>query len=284
MSSKCIYYVYAYLRSKDSATAKAGTPYYIGKGKGRRAFVKHTVNQPTDKNLIVFLEKNLSELGAFALERRLIKWWGRQDLGSGILLNKTDGGEGTQARKYTEEQRMKIAGENNYFFGKRLVGESNGFYGKKHTEEYKRLASESRTGVSFDEMYGEEKSEEMRRKISESNSGVNNGFYGKTHSEETKKKMSELARIRAKTRTPYNLGVPCPEEHKHKIKMTCALRVCNRFGFDNIDDAVKHFIESGASLKDSIKSAPKPYGNGAWIAAVRMIKNVVELRGLDYKV
>lgn len=25
------YYVYAYVRSKDSKTAKAGTPYYIGK-------------------------------------------------------------------------------------------------------------------------------------------------------------------------------------------------------------------------------------------------------------
>ena len=95
------FYVYAYLRTN-------GTPYYIGKGFGNRAFAKHSINIPKDKSKIIFLETNLTEVGAFALERRYIKWYGRKDLGTGILRNLTDGGEGAAGRKASDATRKKL--------------------------------------------------------------------------------------------------------------------------------------------------------------------------------
>jgi hypothetical protein len=82
------YYVYSYLRQD-------GTPYYIGKGKNKRAWQLHeNIKRPSYDNIII-LEQKLTEIGAIALERQMIQWYGRKDLGTGILRNRTDGGEGT---------------------------------------------------------------------------------------------------------------------------------------------------------------------------------------------
>lgn len=87
------YYVYAYLREKSSNIAKKGTPYYIGKGTGMRAWAKHkNVPLPDNKDNIVICERNLTEIGAWALERTLIRWYGKVYNNTGILRNITDGG------------------------------------------------------------------------------------------------------------------------------------------------------------------------------------------------
>lgn len=95
------FYVYAYLRESNN------TPYYIGKGKVKRAWAsEHSVSVPNDNSKIIILESNLTEIGSLALERRYIEWYGRKDLGTGILLNQTNGGDGATGPK-SDEHKVK---------------------------------------------------------------------------------------------------------------------------------------------------------------------------------
>ena len=129
------YYIYAYIRSNDTQTAKAGTPWYIGKGYGNRAWGKHHFKIPVDKSLIIIMESNLTEIGALALERRYIRWFGRKDLKTGILRNQTDGGEGGTNTKRSIEENLKhsirMSGEGNPMFGCNRSGKNNPMFGRK---------------------------------------------------------------------------------------------------------------------------------------------------------
>jgi len=168
-----IYYTYAYLREDK-------TPYYIGKGKGNRAYRRRDkgIKPPKDKSKILILKQNLTEEESFRHEVYMIAVFGRKDLGTGILHNKTNGGDGVSGAVVSDETRRKMSealkGKPRSKEIRRKISESH--KGKTHSEESRRNMSESQKGKTF--------SEETKRKLSESQKGKN-------HSEETRRKMSE---------------------------------------------------------------------------------------------
>ena len=100
---------YAYIHAKPD-----GTPFYIGKGNGRRLNMFHKRNQH-HKNVVAKYDKRNILIGkldcsdestAFDLEMGLIKCLRR----SGVaLVNLTDGGHGPSGLIVTPEQRAKIS-------------------------------------------------------------------------------------------------------------------------------------------------------------------------------
>lgn len=147
-----MFYVYQYLRED-------GTPYYVGKGSGDRAWKKWSkkdIKPPHDSSRIVIIQDGLKEQEAFDLEKKLIAEYGRKDLGTGILHNKTDGGEGSSGHKisgwkWSEESKAKRRGSGNPAFGKptsekQKEAASRVHKGRVHSEESKRKRSEVMQG------------------------------------------------------------------------------------------------------------------------------------------
>jgi hypothetical protein len=120
------YYIYIYLDSRKLGRycyenfSFLYKPFYVGKGKNGR--YKETNSRSDDfiiiikeieksgiEPIIIKLYENLSEEKSFELETKSIHEIGRIDLGTGFLINKTSGGQGTSGYKFLEETREIIS-------------------------------------------------------------------------------------------------------------------------------------------------------------------------------
>jgi hypothetical protein len=178
------YYTYAYLREDR-------TPYYIGKGQGKRIYSTHKrIKPPKDKSRIIYLKQNLTEEEAFRHEIYMIDVFGRKDLGTGILRNRTDGGDGASGAIRSEETRKKMSEANKKMSNKTRIKHSDAKKGEKNPNYGKTPSKETRKRMS-DAHKNKTASEETKKKISDAHKGENNPNYNKTASKETRRKLSE---------------------------------------------------------------------------------------------
>lgn len=159
---------YTYLWLRDD-----GSPYYVGKGRGERAFRR---GAPPPERIIV--QDWPSEELAFEGEKLLIAYYGRIDLGTGCLRNLSDGGDGPAGAVRSKEFRMHLRAVN--------LGNTyrRGRSGQHMSEQARKNIAAGHVGLKH--------SEETCRKI-----GL--GQIGNKRGPETRAKLSELARRRRRT-------------------------------------------------------------------------------------
>jgi hypothetical protein len=147
---------------------RTGAVFYVGKGTGKRAKVHFSASSLKRRNMknstikaiisenlspvVEIVSTDLSEPEAFDVEKTLIAKYGRRDIGTGILTNLTDGGEGTSGYRHaprSEETRRKISEAHKGMRYSEEVnrkkgspGERNPMYGKKKSENFRRVMKE----------------------------------------------------------------------------------------------------------------------------------------------
>lgn len=103
------FYIYAHYRNDT------GEVFYVGKGEGNRHKSKQGRNRYWHNIVkahgykIEILQHYESEEDAFHAEQELISELGRKDLGKGLLVNMSDGGEGASGAVRTPEQRQRYS-------------------------------------------------------------------------------------------------------------------------------------------------------------------------------
>lgn len=179
---------YTYIYRDPSKSLEA---FYVGKGKNSRAYVhlKRTDKHPLVHRIkrmksdgiepIIEIIEALDEDHALFLEKCLIDIFGRKDIGTGTLLNLTDGGDGlanpsiTTRKKMSQNQKDRMA--NNPKIKDNLCRT-----GKKHKDETKEKMRMAKKNMP-------EESKDRLRTLR----------CGKSHSENTKRKMKDSQRAKA---------------------------------------------------------------------------------------
>lgn len=205
-----IHYLYQHIRLDKNE------PFYIGIGRTpnheraynkrrRTSFWKNIVSKTNYEVEILFDE--LTEEEAKMKEIEFIKLYGRKDLGTGTLVNLTDGGDGTVGYKHSEEWTKQMIERNKQYRHTEEAKEKIRIAAQNPSDETRKKMSQSRKGKQRE--FTAEALESLRFHASnisdETRAKRSKALKGRVLSEETKLKMSEAAKLRhkkQKTTTP----------------------------------------------------------------------------------
>lgn len=115
----------------------------------------------------IIAKRNLTKEQADVLEKFFIKAFGRADLNEGNLVNLTNGGEGVEGYKHTQERLEKIR---NSLAGRSPWNKGKSMPKSMYTDEYRKKLSNSQLGRNT-WTKGVPKTEEHKRKIADANRG-----------------------------------------------------------------------------------------------------------------
>lgn len=181
------YYVYVW---RDSANV----PFYVGKGKGKRAYNTTTRSKEFKEVYakggcaVEIVDWFIHESQAHALEVELIARYGRRDMG-GLLVNKTDGGEGASGRVMSDQARAKLAASalgNTRCVGRAYSSETRAKIGASRLGRTHSAETRAKIGAAS---VGRVYSPEARAKISVTHKG-------RPKSDETRARMVNALRRR----------------------------------------------------------------------------------------
>ena len=176
-------YVYRHIRLDKNE------PFYIGIGddnykrpykkSGKTKYWKHIAKNGYEVEIIM---DGLTWEQACEKEKEFIILYGRKDLGNGILVNMTDGGDGVKGKVVTDETKLKISNS---------VKEWHKTY--TPSDKFKEMCSMRMSILNKDKDFLDKRAESVRnsQKLKDyyaSRKGVPSGYK---HTEETKKKMSQ---------------------------------------------------------------------------------------------
>lgn len=159
-----MYCVYRHIRLDTNAI------FYVGIGSIKRAYDKISRNSHW-KNIVnkcgydvQITHEDVCWEEACVIEKYLIEFYGRKDLGKGELVNMTDGGDGITGYRHDYISRAKMSSKKKSLFSNKKNHPLYGKFGKENPN------------------FGKRRTDYTKDKIKQTKLNINNPMYGKTGS------------------------------------------------------------------------------------------------------